>query len=202
MRPHTHATALKMLTSVLLVAGAAGVAGLGTFGSFTSTTSATQSVNAGTIVMNLTQHPNLGTTVAATGIVPGDTIQRSVRLTRGAASQAFSAVSLSTTAQSSNVLTTDAANGLQLVVDVCTQAWAASGNSLTCPGTMTTALASRPVIGANLTLNQVVSSLNTSGDAFLRLTLTLPTSAGDAFQGVSNLLTFTFDATQRAGQAR
>ena len=44
--------------------------------------------------------------------------------------------------------------------------------------------------------------MNSSGDAYLRLTLSLPTSAGDSFQGVSNLLTFTFDATQRAGQAK
>ena len=202
MRAHNHATALKMLASVLLVAGAAGVAGLGTFGSFTSTTTATQSVSAGTVVMNLTQHGSLGTTVAATGIVPGDTIQRSVRLTQPASSQNFSTVKLTTSAQTGNVLTNDTTNGLQLVVDLCTQAWVASGNSLTCPGTTTTALATRPVIGSNLTLAQVANTMNSAGDAYLRLTLSLPTGAGDSFQGVSNLLTFTFDATQRAGQAK
>lgn len=202
MRVHSHATALKMLASVLLVAGAAGVAGLGTFGGFTSTTSATQSVSAGTVVMNLSQHASLGTTVAANGIVPGDTIQRSVRLTQPASSQNFGTVRLTTTAQTSNVLTTDATNGLQLVVDLCTQAWVASGNNLTCPGTMTTPLSSRPFIGSNLALPQVANTMNSSADAHLRLTLSLPTSAGDNFQGVSNLLTFTFDATQRAGQAK
>lgn len=202
MRAYHHATTLKMLASVLLVAGAAGVAGLGTFGAFTSTTSATQSVAAGTVVMNLSQHGTLGTTVAATGIVPGDTIERSVRLTQTAASQNFGGVRLTTSAQTSNVLTTDTTNGLQLVVDLCTAAWVASGNTLTCPGTMTNALASRPVIGGNLLLSQVSNTLNSSNDAYLRLTLTLPTSAGDNFQGISNLLTYTFDATQRASQAK
>ena len=202
MRAHTHATTLKMLASVLLVAGAAGVAGLGTFGSFTATTNASQSVAAGRIVMNLSQHPSLGTTMAATGVVPGDSIQRSVQLAKGPGSENFGSVSLTATAQTNNPLSTDATNGLQLSVDSCTSAWSVSGtNKLSCPGTTTNLVATRRVTGT-MDLSQVTANLNSTSNAFLRLTMSLPVSAGDTFQDLANVLTFTFDATQRNGTSK
>ena len=202
MHARSQSNSLKALASVLLVAGAAGVAGLGTFGSFTATTNASQSVTAGRIVMNLSQHGSLGTTVAATGVVPGDTIQRSVQLVKGAGSENFGSVSLTTTAQTSNLLSTDATNGLQLVVDSCSVAWANAGNNtLSCAGTTTNVIASRRVIGT-MDLSQATSALNSTGNGYLRLTLSLPTSAGDNFQGLSNSITYTFDATQRAGTSK
>ncbi|MDP2772526.1 MAG: hypothetical protein Q8O61_03135, partial [Nocardioides sp.] len=80
----------------------------------------------------------------------------------------------------------------------------ASGNTLSCDGgSVTTVIAARPVAGANLDLAPVKTALNTAGaKSELRLTLSLPTTADNTFQGLSDAVKFTFDATQRAAQAR
>ena len=195
----------KILASVVLVAGAASVAGMGTFGAFTSTTSASENVGTGKVEIALTQHASLGTTVPATNLVPGDSVQRAVTLTRSSATEAFGSVKLTTTGATNNELT--GAGGLQLAIDQCTGGtWtkAASTNDLTCTGgTVTSILASSPVIGSARDLGAATTALNgAAAKSQLRLTLTLPAAAGNEFQGKTNAITFTFDATQRAAQAR
>jgi hypothetical protein len=204
MRTSSSKMAAKILASVVLVGGAASVAGLGTFGSFTSTTSASETVSTGKVVLGLTQHATMGTTVAATNLVPGDTIQRAVTLTRSGDSETFGSVKLSTSALTPNVLSSDATNGLQLTVDACSTAWvkAATTNALTCSGTTTSVLATRPVIGSTLDLPVAATQLNASSAANLRVQMVLPTGADNSFQGLSNAITFTFDATQRAADFR
>lgn len=205
MRTSLRKNTAKIFASVVLVGGAASVAGLGTFGSFTDTTSASESVSAGKVDINLSQHASLGTTVAATNLVPGDTIQRAVTLTRSADTEKFGSVLLSTTAGTANLLSSDATNGLQLAVDQCSIAWAQVGttNQLTCAGTTTSVLASRAVVGTNLDLGAATTALNAAGAASnLRLSMTLPVSAGDTFQGLTNAVTFKFDATQRTADFR
>lgn len=197
-------TTIKVLASVALVGAAASVAGLGTFGSFTSTTSASQQVSTGKVVIGLTQHATAGTTVAATNLVPGDTVQRAVTLTRSSDTEAFGSVKLTTAATNPSLLTTDAANGLQLKLDQCSVAWvkAASGE-LTCSGTTTPVVATRAVVGTNLDLAAATSTLNTAAAASnLRVSMTLPEAAGNEFQGLSSTVGFTFDATQRAANFR
>lgn len=198
MRSALSLNATKILASIALVGGAAGVAGLGTFGGFTSTTTANESVATGRVELGLTQHGTAGTTVAASGLVPGDAVHRSVSLTRNAGTQSFGSVSLTTTAGSANVLTSDATNGLQLTVDNCSVAWTVEAdNSLSCSGTQSSVVASRAVIGGPLDLGPATTALNAAGaTAYLRLKLALPAVAGNAFQGLSNAITFTFDATQ------
>ncbi len=205
MRTSLRKNSAKILASVVLVGGAASVAGLGTFGSFTDTTSASESVSAGKVDINLSQHASLGTTVAATNLVPGDTIQRAVTLTRSSDTEMFGSVLLTTTAGTANLLSTDATNGLQLSVDQCSIAWAQVGttNQLTCAGVTTSIIASRAVIGTNLDLGAATTTLNSVAAASnLRLSLVLPTSAGDTFQGLTNAVTFKFDATQRTADFR
>ncbi|WP_193608762.1 hypothetical protein [Nocardioides lijunqiniae] len=200
------ASSTKILASVVLVAGAASVAGLGTFGAFTSTTSASEAVGTGKVVLGLTQHASLGTTVAATNLVPGDTVQRAVVLTRSSDTEAFGSIKLTTTGATANKLTTDQIDGLKLTVDQCTTGWtkATGTNDLTCAGgTVTNLVAARPVVGTNLDLGAATTALNTNAAAAnLRLTLTLPEAADNTFQGLSNTVAFTFDATQRAAQAK
>lgn len=199
------ATSAKIFASVVLVGGAAGVAGLGTFGSFTSTTSAGENVTSGQLVLGLTQHSTLGTSVSATGLVPGDTIQRALTLTRSAGSESFGSVKLTTSGSSSNVLTTDTTKGLQLTVDQCSVGWTQVGstNQLTCSGTTTNIIASRAVIGSNLDLGAATTTLNSGASASnLRLQLVLPSTADNPFQNLSNSITFTFDATQRTADFR
>src|SRR5581483_6991679 len=89
----------KLIASTALLAAAAGAAGLGTFGSFTSTTSATESVSSGNVTIALGASGTAANrlSVAATGVVPGDTIQRGVTLSN-TGDTALSAVTLTTTA--------------------------------------------------------------------------------------------------------
>jgi spore coat-associated protein N len=199
-------TAAKLVASIALVAGAASVAGLGTFGAFTSTTSASESVAAGTIVLGQgvsTQGP----AIAAAGLVPGDSIERDIVLTRGQNDEKFGTVSLTTTAATSNLLSTDTTNGLQISVDQCSTAWtkidtAKTNGGLKCTGTTTPVLASRPVVGANLALDKATAALNDAKVSNLRVILKFPDTAGNLFQGLANTVNLTFDATQRAVENR
>jgi predicted ribosomally synthesized peptide with SipW-like signal peptide len=190
----TKSAAVKVLASAALVGGAASVAGLGTFGAFTSTTSASQDVATGKVVLSSTS--TFGTPV--TNMVPGDTIARTVTLTRSTETEAFGSVKITTAGTSSNLLTTDATNGLQMKVEECSVAWA--NNS--CSGSTTTVIAQRAVVGATDIPASTLANLNGSGKtANLKVTLSLPTSADNTFQGLSNTINFTFDATQRAAKA-
>lgn len=200
MNLHTRKNVTKVLASVVLVGGAASVAGLGTFGSFTDTTTASQAVSTGIVDIDLTQHATRGLDVAATNLVPGDTIQRAVRLTRSSTTEKFGTVTLSTSGATANLLTTDTANGLKVKVDQCSVPWSPLGatNELTCTGDTETVVAQRPALGTNLDLAAATSTLNSTGAASnLRVELVLPSAAGNLFQGLSNTVTFTFDATQR-----
>lgn len=198
-------TSAKVLASVVLVAGAAGVAGLGTFGSFTSSTAADQQVSTGKVTLSSASQATRGFDVAATNMVPGDTVQRAVQLTRANDSETFGSVKLTTAGSTSNLLTTDATNGLKLKVDQCSVAWtkAASSNELTCSGTTTNLVAQRVVIGQNLDLGAATTALNSNAKvANVRAELFLPVDANNTFQGLSNTISFTFDATQRTADYR
>ena len=99
MRFGTRATAVKIFASVVLVGGAAAVAALGTYGSFTSTTSASENVSTGKVVMNSAAGVR-GLSIDATNLVPGDTVERTVTLTRSNDTESFGSVKLTTTATS------------------------------------------------------------------------------------------------------
>jgi spore coat-associated protein N len=192
---------VKVLASVALVGGAASVAGLGTFGAFTSTTTASESVATGKVVLSSTGGAQ-GFGTAVTGMVPGDTIQRSVVLARSSDTEAFGGVRITTAGTASNLLTSDANKGLQLKVEECSVAWVKSGNDLTCSGTTTAVVAQRAVVGATDVPAATLSNLNgVDKVAHLKVTLTLPTDADNTFQGLQNTINFTFDATQRAAKA-
>ena len=201
MRLGTRSTAVKVLASVVLVGGAASVAGLGTFGAFTSTTAATEQVSTGKVVLTSAAGVQ-GLSVAATNMVPGDTAERSITLTRSSDTEAFGSVKLTTAGTTGNLLTSDATNGLQLKVDQCSVAWTkAADSSLTCSGTTTNVLTPRAVIGTNVDLAAATTTLNGATAASnLRVSVSLPASADNAFQGLSNTINFTFDATQRAAK--
>jgi spore coat-associated protein N len=204
----TMSTRTKVLASTALLAAAAGAAGLGTFGSFTSTTSASEAVTSGTVVVGLgaTGTADNRLSVAANGVVPGDTITRAVKLSN-TGNQNFGGVTLTTTAGTSSKLDVDATNGLQLQIDKCSTAWSEAGNGTTtpytysCSGTTTNVLASRAIIGSNLTLNNLASLTAGNSDNLL-VTITLPTSADNTFQGLTSTINFAFTATQRAAANR
>jgi spore coat-associated protein N len=194
-------TRAKLLASAALLAAAAGAAGLGTFGSFTSTTSASESVSSGTVVIALGANGTAANrlTVAATGIVPGDTMQRAVALSN-TGDQSLSAITLTTTATTTSLLDTDP-NGLVMKIEKCSTAWVEAGTApaytYTCTGTKTTVLAQQPIVGANLALSGLSSVANAGVDN-LMVTMTLPVAADNNLQGKTSVINFAFTGTQRA----
>jgi spore coat-associated protein N len=191
------------MISLGVVGAAAAVAGMGTFGSFASTTSGSESVTSGTVVIALGSGAGSPIGVVATNVVPGDSIQRAVTLANSGNTD-LGGVTLTTTAAPSSKLDTDATNGLKLKIESCSSAWVpvapTSAPTYTCGGTVTTVLATQPVIGANAAITTSAATHGVTDN--LRVTLSLPTTADDTFQGLSSTVSFSFTGTQRAGTSR
>jgi len=193
----------KLLVSLAVISAAASIAGLGTFATFTSSTSASQSVSSGTVTIALgaTGASTNRLTVGASNIAPGDTIQRSVDLI-DSGSIDLASITLTTNATTSSLLDTDATNGLQMVIDRCSNAWTEGGTApaytYTCSGATSTVLASRAIVGTNLALSNL-SALTNGVTDHLRVTLTFPSAAPNSFQNQSSTIQYTFTGTQRAG---
>ncbi len=193
----------KVLVSAALLGAAASAAGLGTFGSFTSATSASASVSSGAVSIALGAANTAANrfSVAATGLVPGDTVQRAVTLSNAAGNQALASIALTTAATTSSKLDTDPTLGLQLKIDSCSTPWTESGTApaytYTCAGTTKSVLASRSVIGSNLTLANLATLAPNTVD-YLVTTMTFPAAADNSFQNQSSVVNFTFTGTQRA----
>ncbi len=197
-------TSKKLLATIAVLGAAASIAGLGTYATFTSTTSQNHTISSGTVTISLgatgaaTNRLNIG----ASGLAPGDTIQRSVDLINSG-SLDLASITLTTTASPSSLLDTDATNGLQMVIDKCSVAWTESGPpyTYTCSGTNTPVLASRAVIGSNIALSSLGATTNGATD-HLRVTLTLPSGAGNTLQNQSSTITYAFTGTQRAATSK
>ena len=189
----------KLLASLAVLGAAASIAGLGTFATFTSSTSASHTVSSGTVTIALgatgasTNRLNIG----ATAIAPGDTIQRSVDLINQG-SLDLASVTLTTSATTSSLLDTDVTNGLQMVIDKCSVAWTEAGPpyTYTCSGSTSSVLASHAVIGSSLPLLGL-SSLTAGASDHLRVTLTLPSGAGNTLQNQTSTISYAFNGTQR-----
>jgi|tagenome__1003787_1003787.scaffolds.fasta_scaffold20095690_2 hypothetical protein len=199
-------TSRKVIGSLAIAGAAAAVAGLGTFGTFTdSTTPVATTVQTGTLDINLNT-PTGGYTVPVTtpNLVPGDSISRAVNLSNDGTT-ALSSVTMSTvnTGAASN-LTTDSVNGLQLALKACSVAWTqggtASAPSYTCSGTERSLYSGMAVNITNQLSNP--ASLNAGGVDYLVMSISLPTSADNTFQGRSASLNVTFTGTQRAAAAK
>ncbi|MBW3651620.1 MAG: M73 family metallopeptidase [Actinobacteria bacterium] len=204
----------KALLSLGAVGVAASMAGLGTFATFNDSTSASQAVSSGTVDINLgaagTADNRL--TIGATGLVPGDTVQRRAKVSNAGSENLASVVltTVDTTTDPDTVLTTDAINGLQVKIERCTGAlgWKESATpyTYTCDATLagdnagvrSVVLASRAVIGSNMALSgmQALTAGNTDD---MVVTLSLPSTADNTFQNKSATVEYTFTGTQRTG---
>lgn len=202
----------KILLSLSALGVTAAMAGLGTFAAYTSTTSASATVTTGIVHIELAASgAGNRMSVAATGVLPGDTVARAVDLT-STSSDALASVKLTTTASTSSTLNTDATNGLQLLVQKCSVSWTETANtapqtgySYTCGGTTTTVLATAAVIQTNATLSPLAATAGPGNVAptmdHLLVTMTLPSATTEAqvAQGVQSVIVFTFNAAQRTG---
>lgn len=200
-------SAKKLALSGVLVSAAAALAGHGAFATFTSAaTGGPQSITTGTVVIALgsTGAATNRLNVNATGVAPGDTIQRSVDLTNSG-SLNMASITLGLSASPTSPLDTDATNGLQTTVKACSVAWTEAGPpyTYTCSGTTTTVLASTSVSSLKATPASVtpLNSLTAAGTDHLVVTLTLPTTADNTFQNLTSTITYTFTGTQRAAQS-
>lgn len=192
----------KVLLSAALIGAAASIAGLGTYATFTDTTSASLPIDSGIVDLNLgaTGASTNRLTVAATDIVPGDTMQRGFTLSTATSTDTLASITLTTSATTSSLLDTDATNGLQMVIEKCSVAWVEAGVSpaftYTCAGVTSSVLASRAVIGSTLALSNLTLTAGATDN--LRLTLTFPSTTGNTFQNLASTVLYTFTGTQRA----
>ena len=193
------ATSNKVIASIALVCAAAAIAGLGTFATFTSSTSTSHTIASGTLSLTSGPTNRLGT--GASTIAAGDSMQRAIDLNY-AGSISFGSATLTTSASASSALDTDASDGLHIAIDKCSVAWTESGPpyTYTCGGSSSTVLASSPVIGSNVALSNL--TLTAGSTDHLRVTVTLPSSAGNTFQNLSSTVGYTFTGVQRAGTSQ
>jgi predicted ribosomally synthesized peptide with SipW-like signal peptide len=194
----------KLLASAAVVGAAASIAGLGTYATWTSSTPAqNQTVSAGTVQIALGSTNRL--TTNATGLVPGDVVERAVDLNGPASGvTGIGSISLGVTVGASTLLDSDTTNGLHINVDSCPSAWTESGTApaytYSCSGSVTSLVSNQPVIG-NFNLPSL-NSMNVGGVDHLRVKLTLPASAPTTMMGLSDTLSYVFTATARAGGNR
>lgn len=199
----------NIIASIAVLGATVSIAALGTFATFTSSTEADQaSLATGSVSIALgAAGPANRLTLGASGLLPGDTMQRVVDLSNSgvAGSDDLGSVALTTAAATSSLLDTDATNGLKVAIDKCSQTWTESGSSpaftYTCGGTTTSVLAERAVIGSSVSLANLASLAAGQTDR-LRFTLTLPATAPNAMQGLSSQLTYTFTGTQRTATSK
>jgi spore coat-associated protein N len=184
----------------MLVIGIAGsTVSYGTFATFTATVSSTgNTFSTGTLTLSTTP-ASLAALLSVGTLKPGDTISRPLTITN---SGSISAVLTLTTATTSTptLLSTDTTNGLQFKVDRCSQAWTGSSPTFTCGGTTTADVVSSRSIVQGTPIS--IGNLPVSGSDFLLITVSLPSTAGNTFQSLSETFSFNFTATQVAGEAR
>lgn len=199
----------KLALSAVLVAAAAALAGHGAFATFTSSASGgPQSVSTGTvsIALGATGASTNRLTVNASGVAPGDTIQRSVDLSN-TGTMNLASITMALSASPSSALDTDATNGLQATVQSCPVAWTEGGTApaytYTCSQTATTVVSSVAVatLKATPTALSGLGSLTAGGSDHLLVILTLPSTASNSFQNITSTLSYTFTGTQRAAQS-
>ena len=194
----------KLLTSAAVIGAAASIAGLGTYATWTSSTAAqNQTVSAGTVQIALGSTNRL--TTNATGLVPGDTVERAVDLDGPASGiSGIGSVSLGTSVGASTLLDSDTTNGLHINVDSCPSAWTESGTApaytYSCSGSVTSLVSNQPLVG-NFNLAGL-NSMNVGGVDHLRVKLTLPATAPTTMMGLSDTIGYVFTATARAGTSR
>ena len=189
----------KLIASLAVLGAAAAIAGLGTYATFTSSTSASHTIATGTLSLTSGPTNRLGT--GASLVAAGDSMQRAIDLNY-AGSISFGSATLTTNATTSSALDTDATDGLHMAIDKCSVAWTESGPpyTYTCSGTTSSVLASAPVIGSNVALSNL--TLTAGSTDHLRVTVTLPGTAGNSLQNLSSTIAYTFTGVQRAGTSQ
>ena len=183
MRGSNFLLAAMALSALVLI----GVTSVGsTTATFTATTSNPGNTFATATLVISNDKPNAGDLVNITNLVPGDTAQRVVHITNGGNTGFTYAAAGSAVA--STLLWTDATFGLQAAVYRC--------NNCTTPANS---------VYSGALKNLVIPASGTvaaAGSDYLTFVFSLPSTAGNTFQGLTQDFTVTYTATQLAGAAR
>ncbi len=198
-----------------LVAGVAltslGLLSFNAWATFTAQVTPTHASDTGDMEFTLgSADKDTSIATAATDIVPGDTITRTVKITVANEGGTMTGTTLTTSGSGGPApsFVTTATTGLQLWIERCSVAYTVGPafpgipTSTTCSGTATDVLGtsgspvdfiqSAVAIGTNLDL--------TAGAVdYLRIRMTLPVAAPDSMESQSSTLSFQFDGVQRAG---
>ena len=192
----------RVAASIAVLGVAAAVAGLSTFGTFTdSTTPVVTDLGTGVLSIALTEAADAATlSLFDHGtFLAGDSESSAIDLVNDGTLQ-LAELRVRSGATASSVLDTDPVHGLQLAVDVCSEAWQRDGAAWTCDGTTTRSYDGPIVLDEAL---DAAAALVPGGVAHLLLTASLPsTTGGDLVEGAVSKLDFTFSAVQRDGAPR
>jgi hypothetical protein len=187
----------RLLLAITVIVFAVAIAGLGVYADFTSSTTAvTHNFSTGSLSVDVGQSGTQANRldVDATDVSPGETVERSLDLINSGSID-LSAITLTTTATSSSILDTDTTDGIQLQIDRCSTDWDESGSApdytYSCSGSTDSVLASRPIIGSGLTLDNL-SALSGGHTDHLLVSMTLPSSADNSFENQSSAIRFVF----------
>jgi spore coat-associated protein N len=193
------------VTLLVLGMGVLSLIGSGASAVFNAAGSASHTASTGTVALSMPAGDTTGNrlTVDATGLAPGDTVQRVVNLTNSGTLD-WASLTLTTTATVSSELDTDVSDGLKMVVEECSVDWTqltSSPYTYSCAGTTSARVASRAILGIGIAIPST-GALVSGGVSRLRVTLTLPTTAPPTMEGDSSTILYTFTGTQRAGTSR
>lgn len=181
----TNVLLATMALSALVLIGITSTAG-STTATFTATTTNPGNTFQTATLMISNDKPNAGDLVNIANLVPGDTAQRVVHITNGGNTGFTYAGAGSATA--STLLWTDTTFGLQATVYRC--------NNCTTPAN---------VVYSGALKNLAIPASGTvaaAGSDYLTFVFSLPTTAGNTFQSLTQDFTVTYTATQLAGTAR
>jgi hypothetical protein len=122
----------------------------------------------------------------ATAIAPGDGVSRTLVLT--ARGRGFRRLTLSVTTKRASLLA-GRAQGLRLTISRCAKQWRRGRSGYRCRGRARVIVKPVPVLGRRTLAG---ASVRRDKKLFLLLTLTLPKSAGNAFQKQTSTLVYRF----------
>ena len=174
-----------MALSALVLIGISSTAA-STTATFTATTTNPGNTFATVTLTISNDKPNAGDLVNITNLVPGDTAQRVVHVTNGGNTGFTYAGAVSATANT--LLWSDTTYGLQASVYRC--------NNCTTPANLVYSGALK-----NLAV-PASGTIAAAGSDYLTFVFSLPTTAGNTFQSLTQDFTVTYTATQLAGAAR
>ncbi|NDI46281.1 hypothetical protein [Goekera deserti] len=196
---------LGMLLGLLLTALLTSVASYALL--MATATGTAEAVGTGTLKLELSDN-GTGFSAGVANMLPTDSVTRYVEV-RNSGLLDGRDLALAVLPASDNTLVNDPAKGLQLAVSACPVAWTPA-TGVCAGGGDTLLLATTPLsaMRTTATAQPLQPSLAAGATAHLRLVLSLPDQTettvngvlpSPTIQGLTNLLTYTFSITQRAG---